>query len=208
MEMERKMKNKKLISYALSFVSFVLPKVDVEEVILFGSVARGEVVKKSDVDLFFNVDEKKAGKLKEIVEGELSRFYKSKVFEMWRLRGIDNQINFEVGNLDKWKLKRSVISEGIVLFGKYRGVPEGKEGYVHFNVKPIKDIARRNRIIRILFGRGEKGYSSKGLLEDISGKKLSPSSFVVPIGKVDRVLDVLKKEKIDYTFFEFWTDRV
>ena len=46
---------KELIAYASAFVSFVMPKVDVDEIILFGSVARNEADKKSDVDLFFDL---------------------------------------------------------------------------------------------------------------------------------------------------------
>ena len=48
-------KYKELIAYESSFISFILGKIEVEEIILFGSVARGEADKNSDVDLFFNV---------------------------------------------------------------------------------------------------------------------------------------------------------
>jgi len=44
--------NKELIAYAASFISFILPKIDVDEIILFGSVSREEATKESDVDLF------------------------------------------------------------------------------------------------------------------------------------------------------------
>jgi len=40
------------------FVALILPKIDVDEIILFGSVARGEANENSDVDLFFNIGKK------------------------------------------------------------------------------------------------------------------------------------------------------
>ena len=44
---------KELIAYASSFASFVIPKAEFDEIILFGSVARNEADKDSDIDLFF-----------------------------------------------------------------------------------------------------------------------------------------------------------
>src|SRR3989339_782564 len=124
-------KYKELISCAVAFISFVLPKIEVDEIILFGSVARGEADKESDIDIFFNV-------------------------------------------------KRD----------------EDK----------IKDIAKRNKIIRELFGREEKIYIKKGMIETLGGKKLSPSSFIVPIEKANEIFIFLNKEKAKYNLFEFWTD--
>ena len=196
---------KELIAYASSFVSFVLPKINVDEIILFGSVARNEADKKSDIDLFFNL-KKDENKIKEILKKEIVRFYKSKICEIWVLKGIKNEIRFEIGNLEKWKLKRSIISDGIVLYGKYKEVPEKMNGFVQFTLKPIKNITKRNRIIRKLFGRKEKKYSAKGIIEMLNGKKISTVSFIVPIEKSSEVIEMLGKEKVDYSFFEFWSD--
>ena len=196
---------KELISYALSFAGFVLPKIKVDEIILFGSAARGEAEKESDIDLFFNVKQKE-DELKKELKKELERFYKTKIFEIWSLKGIKNQIKIEVGNLDEWKLKRSIISDGIVLYGKYKSMPEKTKGFVQFNLKPIKNIAKRNRILRNLFGRKEKNYLSEGALSKTGGKKLSALSFIVPLGKTEEVFKLLNSEKINYSFFEFWSD--
>ena len=202
----KKLRYNDLVAYAGSFVSFVLPKIDVDEVILFGSVARGEADEESDVDLFFNVKGK--NNFKVVIKRELERFYKSKVAGVWSLKGVKNFIRFEVGELDKWKLRRSVISDGIVLYGKYRGAPEKMEGFVFFNLKPIRDIAKRNRILRKLFGRKEKSYFVDGVVDGMSGKRLSPTSFVVPIGRSQEILGMLNSEKLDFSFFEFWSDGV
>lgn len=196
---------KELIAYASAFVSFVLPKITVDEIILFGSTARNEADKGSDVDLFFNL-KKDEGKTKEILKSELGKFYKSKICEIWALKGIKNEIKLEVGNLEKWKLKRIIISEGIVLYGKYKEVPEKMNGFAQFTLKPIKNITKRNRVIRILFGRKEKKYSIQGILEKMNGKRISATSFIVQIEKAKEIIEILNKEKADYSFFEFWSD--
>lgn len=196
---------KKLIAYASAFVSFVLPKIEVEEIILFGSIVRGEATKESDVDLFFNIKTKEK-ETKKILKDQLVKFYKSSIYERFSLEGIKNPISVEVGSIDKWKLKRSIVSEGIILYGKYKQTPENLKGYVLFTLKPIKNIAKRNRIVRKLFGRKEKKYATKGLVDEMKGRQLSPTSFIIPIEKANEVMGVLKSEKIDYALIELWSD--
>lgn len=197
-----------LIAYASAFVSFILPKIEgVKEIVLFGSVARGEAEKESDIDLFFDIEKKEdEEKLKKLIKEELKKFYKSKIAGTWFLKGIKNPINVNIGRLEEWKLKRSIISEGISLYGKYKEIPKNVKSFVFFNIEPIKNITKRNRIIRELFGREEENYSKKGILEEINGKRLSASSFIVQKEHAERILKLLGKEKLNYRFFEFWTD--
>ncbi len=201
----KNLNSKDLIAYASAFVSFVIPKIEVEEVILFGSVARDEAGKESDIDLFFNTQE--GSKIEKIVENELDKFYKSKINEVFLLKGIKNQISIKVGDLDKWKLKRSIITDGILLYGKYKEIPDNKGGFALFNIKPIRNITKRNKIIRILFGRKEKAYETNGIIKKYNGKRLSPTSFIISIKKELEIVNLLNSEKIDFSFFEFWTDQ-
>lgn len=202
--------NKKLIAYASAFVSFVIPKLnDINEIILFGSVARGENDKDSDVDLFFNVEKKEDEKwLEKQIKEELKEFYKSKIAEVWNLKGIKNPINVNIGKLEDWKLKRSIISDGICLYGKYKELPKDIKSFVFFNINPIKNITKRNYIIREIFGRKEKNYSKIGILEKVEGKRVSPSSFIISKEKSNQIIHFLGKNKIDYQFFEIWTDEL
>ena len=202
--------NKKLIAYANSFVSFVFPNLaDVNEIILFGSVAREEATTKSDVDLFFNVkDNKTAKKLEKELKDSLNKFYKSKIAEIWSMKDINNNINVNAGNLDKWSLKRSVVSDGIVLYGRYKKTPEKLKGFVYFSLSSIKNITKRNRVLRKLFGRKEKSYLTEGIVEKNSGKKLGALCFVVPLMHEQEIIKLLSSEKINYIFFEFWSDQV
>ena len=48
--------------------------------------------------------------------------------------------------------------------------------------------------------------TKKGMVEIIGGKKISPSSFIVPIEKSNEISIFLNKEKAKYNLFEFWTD--
>ena len=203
----RNLKSKPLISYASAFASFVLPKINVDEIILFGSVARGEDAKNSDIDLFFNVKDNEK-QIKKTIKDEINRFYKSKVYEIFSQKGIENQIKAEIGDLSTWKLKRSIISDGIILYGKYKETPEISKGFTLFNLKPIKNITKRNKTIRTLFGRKEKNYSTQGSLKELNGKKLSPTTFIVPIENTNEILNFLNSERIDYSFFEFWSDQL
>jgi len=204
----KELRSKELVAYASAFVSFILTKVEeIKEIVLFGSVARGEAGKESDVDLFVDIENKNnEEEIKKIINEELRKFYKSKIAEIWFLRGIKNPINVNVGKLEEWKLKRSVISEGISLYSKYKEIPKNMNGFVFFNIEPIKNITKRNRIIREIFGRNEKNYAKKGILEEIEGKRVSVSSFIVPKECSEKVLKLLGKEKVTYRFFEFWTD--
>ena len=202
------MKDKKyneLIAYASSFVSFILPRIEVDEIILFGSTARREAAKESDIDLFFNVKNEE-DKIKKLIKQELGKFYKSNIHESWNFKGIKNEFNIEVGNLDQWKLKRSIVSDGIVLYGKYKTMPEKLRGFILFTLKPIKNIAKRNKIIRHLFGREEKNYKNEGAISILTGKKISASSFLLPLEKSKEIEQFLNKQKVDYNFFELWTD--
>lgn len=199
-----------LTAYAISFASFVFPKLEyIKEVVLFGSVARGEADKNSDIDLFFNLDnEKNEKQVKATLKKQTEKFYKSKIFELWSLKGIKNFIKIHVGNLDRWKLKRSIISEGKILYSSYKEVPKDLKHFALFNIKPIKDIAKRNKIIRKLFGRKEENYSTTGILKEFNGKKISPTSFIVPAEHTQKIIKILGKEKIDYIFLEWWGERV
>lgn len=200
-------KSKEIISYAAAFISFVLPKIEVDEIILFGSSARGEAAKESDIDIFFNTKTNQEN-TKKIIKQELDKFYKSSLYEQYVLRGIKNLIHIEIGDLEKWKLKRSIISEGIVLYGKYKSTPEKLKAYLNINIKPIKNIAKRNRIIRKLIGRKENNYQTEGLIKQFEGRQLAPTTFILPLEKSSEIIKFLSSEKIDFQFFEFWTDQI
>ncbi|MBI2574974.1 nucleotidyltransferase domain-containing protein [Candidatus Woesearchaeota archaeon] len=207
----RKLNKQAVIGYAESFVSFLLPELKdlpVKDIILFGSTARGDYDKSSDIDIFIDLEkEEDAPKVEKIVNSNLKKFYKSRIFEMWGLKGIKSSISVKTGMLEKWGLKRSIISDGIILYGRYRQQPKGMQHYSLLVFEPIKNVTKRNRIIRRLIGRKEKGYAREGLIKAINALPLSQRVLAVPIEQSSKVIEIFSKERVDYTIFEFWTDQ-
>lgn len=199
-----------LHGYAVSFVSFALPRINqpVKDVIMFGSVARGDFDEKSDLDLFFSVPNPKAEKdIEESMKIILKKFYNSKIFESWRKKGVGLEIKTHVGVLEKWELRSSVLAEGICLYGKYKEeIPSN--AYVMLYFDPIKNITRRNRVVRSLFGREERKFARTGLVEKLGGKKIAPTSFIVPIQFCNEASRILIKEKVPFKIIEFWSSHV
>ena len=199
---------KELIAYVGAFVSWLIPNIEAEEIILFGSAARGDFEKNSDLDIFIDVREnkKKQEEMEKIANKELSIFYKSKIYEIWNLKGIAKDIHLLVGDLNEWELKRSIISNGIVLYGPYKSMPDNTKALTQFVIQPIKNIALRNKVMRALFGRKEKKYTIDGLIVRRGGKKLSPLSFIIPSNHVQEIIRLLNKNKVRYILFDFWSD--
>lgn len=206
-----------LISYIYDFLSLVFEDVNlkniIHNVILFGSVARNEFDKYSDIDLFFDV--KDISKEKEI-ESSLKTSLKS--FETislkkWRLKNVNYPINFIVGNLDneKWSsLKADIISNGILLYGKYEKLPETIKHYalIYFSTKKMKkkDLMKLHRL---LFGykniKNKKKYIHKGYIEKRSITKLNSNVLLCPLIELTELKKIFSKFKITINIIEIWT---
>lgn len=196
------MKKNKFISLALNFTSFLVSRVSVDRVVLHGSIARGDFDKESDIDLFVETDKKK----KKQIEKVLELYKKTKEYEKYKLGGIRNELAIKCGRLDDWKdLKRSIISSGVVLYGRFVDKPEGLAQKVLF----ILDISklsrtRKMKIWRKVYGYkqkvGKKIYVSEGLVEERVGR----GAFICSLENAERVLKLLQKEKIKYKLMEIW----
>lgn len=199
-----------LTAFACDFVSFLIETVDlsrVNSIILFGSVARGTATKKSDVDLFIDTIDKRLSKQ---ILALTKEFYDSNKYTgYWKLLGIENEIKCIAGELKKWKLRRSIISEGITLYGKYLEEIKGKL-FVLFSIEVKGKKSRKLAIWRRLYGYrqkvGKKVYLSKGLIKEVEGEKLGPSVFVVPIGSANKVAAFLRQNKIRHSLIELQSD--
>lgn len=204
---------KSLISYAMSFASFLLDSGiggRISKIILFGSVARGDFSKESDIDIFIDT----GGDAKEIeIEAEktLALFSGSRTAETWRLKGIKNEISLKVGNLKEWSLRREVISSGILLYGKYNEMPPGTMYYlmVRMDLSAIR-TARQVSIWRRLYGYrqkiGKKVYAGSGLLGRAGGIKLGKAVILVPMERRKEILDFLRRNRVRYKLNELWSD--
>lgn len=198
--------NYKLVAYAMEVASFLVQKLKsrekIKQIILFGSVSRGEAEKDSDIDLFIDVinanNKFEEDKLEKEIKLCLSAFLNSAKYKnYWRLLGITNNIQLTIGKLSKWKeLNTSIISNGVVLFGKYK--PEVKEGthnvfFIWENIKPNSK--------RVLFNKQMCGYIQnkkfyKGLLQKYNGKRLGKGCIIVPLESSNFFLRLFRKYNI------------
>ena len=205
--------NYKLIAYAQDFISFLFQHLDedadkIKQAILFGSSARGEATKKSDIDLFIDVIDKKLEKRIDKIKEE---FYDSiKVKKYWNLLGVNNRINCSVGVLKEWaSLERSLIANGIVLFGKYSGETNIQPYYL-FIATPGKNRNKSISVWRQLYGYiqkiGKKTYIKKGLVKEYNGKKLARGVFVIPAEHSQKIISFLRKNKFKHEIIPFWQD--
>src|SRR3989338_1271167 len=101
------MKKEELIAYVMNFASSIIKEKigkDIDRIILFGSVARGDFDKESDIDVFIEGEKD----IEREIENLLSIFMKSEIQKKWELKGLKNEISLKIGKLNEWELKRSI----------------------------------------------------------------------------------------------------
>ncbi|MBI2669441.1 nucleotidyltransferase domain-containing protein [Candidatus Woesearchaeota archaeon] len=180
----------------------------INKIILFGSVARGDFTEKSDVDIFADADEKLESDVLKI----LKLFDASRARETWKLKNVMNEISVKVGNLQKWRLRREVISSGIMLYGKYSEIPEKTKysALITLDVRK-KSTAEQMQIWRNLYGYAQKiankTYSAAGLVQEAGGKKLGKAIILIPMERRIQILQFLNKNRVHYSLHEIWSDQ-
>ncbi len=206
--------NYKLLAYAQDFVSFLIQSLNqdaekITQIILFGSISRGEESKNSDIDLFVDViDETLEPKVADIVD----KFYESAKFKKyWSLFGVKNKISCTIGKLEEWdSLKRSLIANGIMLYGRYSGEIKTKPYYL-FVVSPGKSRNKNLSVWRELYGyvqkRGKKKYSKTGLVREYRGRKLGNGVFIIPAEHLPKIRSFLIKNKFKHELIAFWQEK-
>ena len=149
-----------MIAYASYFIAYLLKNFKtielIEEIILYGSVAKGDYTKNSDVDIFIAVNKIEKRFKKEIKDLE-DKFYESREASLFKAQGIENKFNIKIGRLADWEdLYRSIISTGIILYGRYtaKKVPgDMQHGIIIFWEKIGKNFGNwgsRNTTLNIL----------------------------------------------------------
>jgi|SRR3989338_8311046 len=189
-----------LKAYASYFVSYLLHHLkdirNVQRIVLFGSVARGEETKESDVDLFIEVmkiTKKFESEIKKI-EGE---FYQSREASLFKLKGVNNEFNIKMGRLTDWKdLYQSIASTGVTLYGPYESgkLPSGVKHYVIIFWVGINK--NRGAFLNKVYGFKVKGRRYEGLLEKYNGNRLGKSCIIMPAQYKKEILELIHKYKI------------
>ncbi|MFA4886699.1 MAG: nucleotidyltransferase domain-containing protein [Candidatus Nanoarchaeia archaeon] len=190
----------KLTAYAMDVASFLIQKMKdkkvIKNIILFGSVAREESGKESDIDVFVDVFEENKAVEKEIKK-MLEEFYLSvKYKNYWKLLGMENEIQLIVGKLDDWKeLKPSIVANGITLYGKFKSSVEGihKCFFIWENIQPN---AKRVLFNKQMFGYKQGGKQYSGILQKIQGERMGKGCVLVPLEASTTIHNLFKKHKI------------
>lgn len=199
------MKNEKLQAYASYFASYLLKNFEVKKInniILFGSAARKEATRESDIDLFIEVD-KKTKLLERKIKSAAESFYKSRDGLIFKMEGIDNKINIIVGKLKEWPdLKKGIENEGLVLYGHY--VSSGIKGKKYLIISWDKIEKNRGAFLNKIYGFRVAGKEYKGLVEKFSGRKIGKSSVMIPVENFKYFEDLLRKYKVNARIVEVY----
>jgi len=206
---------KEILAYVYDFLSMVFEdeiKGKIKEVILFGSAAKGTFDKKSDIDLFFNVKEKKDEKEIEEKLRNILKSFEIKSEKSWALKNIKLPISFITGSLEDktWKnLRDEIISSGILLYGSYKEIPENlNHNYLFYY--SLSDLSRKNKMkfIRRMFGynlkKGNNNYKREGFLKQIKGLKLGSNAILIPSNEIIKIKKIFNDFKINYKLIETW----
>ena len=190
-----------LIAYAMDFASFLLQKTaageKIRNIILFGSVARGEAGKESDVDVFIDVV-KRSPALENNIRKSADAFKSSSKYKnYWKPLEIENEIQPTIGQLRQWKeLKPSIVSNGILLYGKFK--PEIKEGThrAFFMWENVKPNAHRVSFNKKLFGHMQGGKFYNGMLQVHNGERVGKGCIAVPLENAASFQQLFRTYKI------------
>ena len=186
-------------------------------IILFGSVARGEADRRSDVDFLVVFDTelppesiKERERIGEIAL-DLEKKYDRSIQIIFTNRNFDG--------LDR-QFVEEILREGIILYGRIPQIDVGKlklEPFtlIHFSLKRLGK-SDKMRVKKALYGhRTVKEYKGKvyrsevkGLVEEFGGIRTGIASVLIPARKTKEFLEVLKKFGVEYNTIDVWISRV
>lgn len=198
-------------AYASAFVAFLINKMKEEiriinQIILFGSVAKGNATKESDIDIFINTGGQKIIEMK--IKKILSNFYISREAALFKTKGIENDISLKIGKIEGWKeLHKSIMSTGIILWGKYKEtkIPSDTEHMILFYWDTIDK--NRGAFLNKLYGFTVHGKKYRGVLDSINGIKTGKSSILIPIEKREMIIELFQKYKVHAKQIEIFTQQ-
>ena len=195
-----------LFPYIYSYLSYLFREKNtssqIDQIFLFGSVARNDFDEESDIDLFIDTEKKNEPEIEKKVILTLKKFNQIEG-NKWKFKGIKNTLSIKVGLLSEWELKESIEKEGIMLYST-SSTQNNLKKQLLFTFSPIISPKKRVKVIRTLFGRQEKMYKDKGIVQKYEGKILSPRVFLISPDALNIVTTLFSKEKIDYFFEEIW----
>ncbi|MEK6825294.1 MAG: nucleotidyltransferase domain-containing protein [Nanoarchaeota archaeon] len=197
-----------MLAYVYDFLSVFFDKLKdrekIRSITLFGSVARGEQKKDSDVDLFIDINDNK-------LIGEIQSFCREAVneFELrsektWKLRGITLPLSVLVGDLqsEQWnELRRELTAYGILIYGKCSFEKrEGDNVLISYDLSSLKQH-QKMAVLRELYGytlkKGKKVYRREGIVSSLNIDKLSNVLFV-NVKDASAIREALQKHRVKF----------
>lgn len=174
-------------------------------IVLYGSHARGEAHKDSDIDLLIVLDVDKP--IEEL----------NKILKIIRSADKETKANIQLTNLkDKnYSLYQNVMREGIILYGKFDiGVKELKLNpyrVINYNLtksKPKIKVMVSKRVNGTVINKdgGKKIYRYKGLREEKGVIVLPNSSLLLPEEISKGFIEFLERYDVDYKQFKVWKE--
>ncbi|MBI2110187.1 nucleotidyltransferase domain-containing protein [Candidatus Woesearchaeota archaeon] len=198
-----------LKSYASYFVAFLLQNIAkpdaIERITLYGSVAKGEETKDSDIDIFIEVKKQTKQREKEI-QKIVRDFYKSREASLFKVKEIENKFSIKIGIIREWKeLYKSIASTGITLYGSYEAkeLPSGvKQSIIIFWSNIGKN---RGSFLNKIYGFRIHNKSYAGLLTKYEGKKLGKSCIIMPSQYKKEIFVLLREHQVNAKVMEVFS---
>jgi len=202
-----------LMSYTYDFVSYLMlqppiKKYPITKIILFGSVARGDYTKRSDIDLFIDIANlNKISSLSNEIEKIKTNFFESERMKKWGRLNIANNFNIAIGNLKekKWnELKRSMHSHAILIWARFSDIGEEElvpYALIKWNIG-MDNASKRVNIARKLYGYKQKGRTYAGLLKEIDAKLIGKGIALVPAEHINRFRELFTNLEIKYNIVD------
>lgn len=175
---------------------------EVKLIALYGSFARGDYGRKSDIDLFILLG--RNGKIKEKVEDIIIK--NTADFER-RIAPVI-RIERELKETDEGFLD-NIFREGKILYSKnmeadVKNILKLKPYLIFmFNLKKLK-LGQKRKFNFALYGTKMKKYKYVGLLERAGGKKLSSGCVFVPESGKIMIEELFKTYKIEHDHIRVW----
>lgn len=205
-----------MMQYIYDFLTILFDKLKnqkkIRNIILFGSFARGDQRKDSDIDVFIDVEEINKEEINSMVKEGLNEF-EIKIAKSWKLKGIHNHISTIVDDInnERWnELRNELTAYGIVLYGRYDAPPRNKKQKIllEYNLSKIKQKDKM-KVLRKLIGYklkvGNKIYEQKGFIHELKADKIS-NSIILDIKEYKKVYDFLKQHKAHINIRRIWLD--
>src|SRR3989344_3520979 len=203
-----------MMQYIYDFLSILFDKLKEKEkirnIILFGSFARGNPRKDSDVDLFIDVEKETIEEVEKLVKESLKEF-EIKAERSWKLKGIKNTVSPIVDSIEneRWNnLRKDIEINGISLYGKFKGKAEKNKHLVLIQYD-LSKLSQKNKmqLIRKLFGytlkKGKKVYANQGIIQKLKAEKLS-NAILIDLSNYKEVLEILRKHKASVKIEDLW----